>query len=53
MKHHYLRRDFYGHLNMEDINDADYTQPKIAYKDFETKHLGEYHDFYVQMIHYC
>ena len=53
MKHHYLRRDFYGHLNMEDINDADYTQPKIVYKDFETKHLGECHDFCVQMIHYC
>ena len=45
--------DFYGHLNMEDINDADYTQPKIVYKDFETKHSGECHDFYVQMIHYC
>ena len=35
------KEDFYSHLNMEDITDADY-------KDFEIKNLGEYHDLYNQ-----
>ena len=33
---------------MEDITDADYAHAKIVCKDFEIKHLGEYHDLYVQ-----
>ena len=33
---------------MEDIGDADYAHAKKVCKDFEIKHLGEYHDFYVQ-----
>ena len=33
---------------MEDVTDADYTQAKRVYKDFEIKHLGEYLDLYVQ-----
>ena len=33
---------------MEDITDADYRHAKIVCKDFEIKHLGEYHDLYVQ-----
>ena len=33
---------------MEDIIDADYVHVKIVPKDFEIKHLGEYHDLYVQ-----
>ena len=33
---------------MEDIIDADYVHIKIIPKDFEIKHLGEYHDLYVQ-----
>ena len=41
VKHHYLKKDFYSHLNMVDITDADY----IVYKGFEIKNLGEYHDF--------
>ena len=40
-------RDFYSHLNMEDITDADYTHAKRVCKDFEIKNL-EYHDFYIQ-----
>ena len=47
MKHHYLKKTFYSHLNM-DIKDADYEHAKIAYKDFEIKKLGEYHEFFVQ-----
>ena len=42
------KEDFYGHLNMEDINDADYAHAKRVCKDFERKNLGEYHDLYVQ-----
>ena len=40
--------DFYSHLNMEDITDADYTHAKKLYQDFEKKNLGEYHNLYVQ-----
>ena len=42
------KEDFYSHLNMEDITDADYAHAKRVCKDFEIKNLGEYHDFYVQ-----
>ena len=38
----------YSHLNMEDITDADYARVKIFFKNFEIKHLGEFHDLYVQ-----
>ena len=50
MKHHYLRKkkDFYSHLNMEDIIDVDYAHAKRVSIDFEIKKLGEYHDLYVQ-----
>ena len=40
--------DFYSHLNMEDITDADYVHPKRVCKNFEIKDLGQYHDLYVQ-----
>ena len=33
---------------MEDITDANYAHSKGVCKDFEIKHLGEYHDLYVQ-----
>ena len=39
---------FYVHLNMEDSTGADSMHAKRVYKDFEIKHLGEYHDLYVQ-----
>ena len=42
------KEDFYSHLNMEDITDADYAHTKRVYKDFEIKYLGEYHVLYVQ-----
>ena len=48
IRHHYLKQDFYGHLNMEDITDADYTYAKRVCKNFEIKNLGEYLDFYFQ-----
>ena len=42
------KENFYSHLNMEDITDADYTHAKRVCKDFGIKNLGEYHDLYVQ-----
>ena len=43
-----VTEDFYSHLNMEDITDADYVHAKRVCKDFEIKNLGQYYDFYVQ-----
>ena len=31
---------------MEDITDTDYMHAKSVSKDFQIKHLGEYHDLY-------
>ena len=42
------KENFYSHLNLEDITDADYSHAKGFCKDFELKKLGEYHDLYVQ-----
>ena len=42
------KKDFYSHLYMEDITDADYARTKRVYKDFRIRNLGGYHDFYVQ-----
>ena len=42
------KENFYSHLNMEDITDRDYSHVKGVCKDFEIKHLGEYHDLYNQ-----
>ena len=41
------KKDFYRHLDMEDINDADYAHAKKICKDFEMKNLWEYQDLYV------
>ena len=40
--------DFYSHLNMEDITDANYLHANRVCKGFEIKNLGEYHDFHAQ-----
>ena len=49
MKHNCQKKeDFHSHLNMQDITDADYMQAKRVCKYFEIKHLGEYHDLFVQ-----
>ena len=42
------KEDFYSHLNMADITDADYALAKRISKDFEIKNIGEYYDLYVQ-----
>ena len=33
---------------MKDIKDSDYNHAKRVCKDFETKHLSEYHDYYLK-----
>ena len=45
------KEDFYSHLNIKDITDADYKYAKRVCKDFEIKKLGEYHDLYVQYLY--
>ena len=40
------KENFYSHLNMEDITDAD--QTKIFCKDFQINNLEEYHGLYHQ-----
>ena len=42
------KENFYSHLNMEDITDADYAHAKKVCKDFEIKNVEEYHDLYIQ-----
>ena len=42
------QEDFYSHVNMEDITNADYAYAKRVFRDFEIQTLGEYHDLYVQ-----
>ena len=42
------KEDFYSHLDIEDITDADYIYAKKVCKGFEINNLGEYHDLYVQ-----
>ena len=44
----YEKNDFYSHLDMEDIIDADYAHVKKLCKYFEKKNKREYHDLYVQ-----
>ena len=39
---------FYSNVNMEDITDVDYGHGKKVFKEFKLKHLGDYHDLYVQ-----
>ena len=41
------KEDFYSHLNMEDITDADYAYKKRVCKYFEIKNLEEYHNLHV------
>ena len=37
------KEDFYSHVNMKDITNADYTQTKRVCKKFGVKNVGEYH----------
>ena len=39
---------FYSKINLENITDKDYDHIKKVWEAFEIKHLGKYHDLYVQ-----
>ena len=39
---------FYSKLNLENITEKDYEHVKKVWEAFEIKHLGEYHELYVQ-----
>ena len=39
---------FYSNVHMEDITDVDHRHVDNVFKKFKLKHLGEYHDLYVQ-----
>ena len=39
--------DFYSHLNIEDITDADYAHTQKVSKDFQLKTLGQYYHLHV------
>ena len=41
------KEDFYSHLKMEYITDADYAHAKRVFKYIEIKYLGEYHNLCV------
>ena len=47
------KEDFYSHLNMEDITDADYKHIKRVCKDFQINNLGEIMICMLKTIHYC
>ena len=38
------KAEFYSNINMKDNINTDYMHAKTACKDFEIKHLSEYHD---------
>ena len=42
------KEDFYSHLNMEDITDANYAYAKLICQDSEINNLWKYCDLYVQ-----
>ena len=42
------KEDFYNHLCMADITDANYTHGIGVCKDFEIKDIGEYHNMCIQ-----
>ena len=42
------KESLYSSLNMENIDDIDYRHGNNLFKKFKLKHLGEYHDLYIQ-----
>ena len=41
-------KEFYSSLNMGNIKNVGHRHAKKFFEHFETKNLGEYHDFYLQ-----
>ena len=44
---------FYSNLIMEDTINTDYRHLNKVFKELKLKSLGEHHNLYVQVIHYC
>ena len=42
------KEDFYSHLNIENIADADYVHTKRVCKDFEKRNLGQHHNLFAK-----
>ena len=40
---------FYSSLIMEDITDVDYGHAERVFEYFNSKNVGDYHDFYIQI----
>ena len=47
------KEDFYSHLNIEEITDADYTHTKRICKKFEIKKIVNIIIGMFKAIHYC
>ena len=47
------KEDFYSHLNMEDITNADYTHTKRVFKGFEIKIQENLTIYMFKAMHYC
>ena len=42
------KEDFYSHLNMKNITDADYVHKKRVCNEFKRRYLEDYQDLYVK-----
>ena len=42
------KKAFYSELYLEDITDEDFTHAQKVFEELRLKHLGEYHNLYVQ-----
>ena len=47
-KNHLKKKDFYSHLNMEDITDRNFAPKESVCKDFRIRNLRDYYGLYVQ-----
>ena len=47
------KEPFYSKLYLEDITDKDYAHAQKLFEELKLKKLGDYHDLYVKVIHYC
>ena len=46
------KKDFYSELTLDDISDKGYSHAQKVFKEYCID-MGDYHDLYVQITHYC